>query len=319
MPHRTSRTPRAEHDAAVARRLQLLGQELAAVRAGPPSTVVPEPSEASEAPVDAWGLDGHTRVAVRDGPRDDPAPQGVGEEPRVVPRPGRHASRRPRGAALLPDTLQGRVALGPGALAVVAVVVALGLGVTAWWVVRSEPTPVAPVTPRPAEGLASPAVPPPAAGDELPEDGAGTATGTVTVDVAGRVRRPGIVVLDLGARVVDALERAGGARPGVDLAGLNLARVLVDGEQVVVGVPPPATGLPAGASAPPGAPTGALVDLNTADLVALESLPEVGPVTAQAILTWREAHGGFTAVSELLEVDGIGDATLATITPFVTV
>lgn len=206
----------------------------------------------------------------------------------------------------------------------VAVVVALGLGVTAWWVVRSEPTPVAPVTPRPAEGLASPAVPPPAAGEELREDGTtgpgtGTATGTVTVDVAGRVRRPGIVVLDLGARVVDALERAGGARPGVDLAGLNLARVLVDGEQVVVGVPPPATGLPAGASAPPGAPTGTLVDLNTADLVALESLPEVGPVTAQAILTWREAHGGFTAVSELLEVDGIGDATLATITPFVTV
>lgn len=309
MPHRTSRTPRAEHDAAVARRLQLLGQELAAVRAGPTSPVVADPPE------DAWELDDHTRVSVRDGPPVEVAT----EEPRVVPRPGRHASRRPRGAPLLPETLQGRVALGPGALAVVAVVVALGLGVTAWWVVRSEPVPVAPVTPRPAEGLVSPEAPPPAAGHEV-DDGA---TDTVTVDVAGRVRRPGIVVLDLGARVVDALERAGGARPGVDLAGLNLARVLVDGEQVVVGVPPPATGLPAGAGssagALPGAPTGALVDLNTADLVALESLPEVGPVTAQAILTWREANGGFTAVSELLEVDGIGDATLATITPFVTV
>lgn len=318
MPHRTSRTPRAEHDAAVARRLELLGQELAAVRDGPPSPVVADP------PGDAWGLDDHTRVSVRDGPPADPTPEG----PRVVPRPGRHASRRPRGTTMLPETLQGRVALGPGALAVVAVLVALGLGVTAWWVVRSEPTPVAPVAPQPAEGLASPAAPPPAAAQEVPEDASttgtagtetGAGTGTVTVDVAGRVRRPGIVVLDLGARVVDALERAGGARPGVDLAGLNLARVLVDGEQVVVGVPPPATGLPAGASAPPGAPTGALVDLNTADLVALESLPEVGPVTAQAILSWREANGGFTAVSELLEVDGIGEATLATITPFVTV
>ncbi len=146
-----------------------------------------------------------------------------------------------------------------------------------------------------------------------------TETETVTVDIAGKVRRPGIAVLEAGARVVDALRAAGGARPGVDLTDLNLARLLVDGEQIVVGIAAPAVGLPSGAASSTAAPTGALVDINTADQVALESLPEVGPVTAQAILAWRDANGGFTAVSELLEVDGIGDATLAAMAPFVTV
>ncbi len=127
-------------------------------------------------------------------------------------------------------------------------------------------------------------------------------------------------MLDAGARVIDALEAAGGARPGVDLTSLNLARLLVDGEQIVVGVAAP-TGV-AGAAAcrsHRAPPTGPLVNLNTADQALLETLPEVGPVTAEAILAWRTEHGGFTAVDELLEVDGIGDATLATITPHVTV
>lgn len=294
----SNRSPRAEHEAAVARRLQLLGEELAAVREGPVPLAPPD------------SVDTHTRVV--------PRPATEREEPPVVPTPGRHAARRPRSSSLVPETLRGRVALGPGPLAVVAVLVAVGLGLTAWWVVRSDPTPVAPVAPQPADGLVSPASPlPPVAGE--PTGASQTEAATVTVDVAGKVRRPGIVVLDAGARVVDALEEAGGARAGVDLGGLNLARLLVDGEQVVVGLPPPQTGLPAAAATSPGAPTGTLVDLNTADLVALESLPEVGPVTAEAILTWRDAHGGFTSVSELLEVDGIGEATLATITPFVTV
>jgi competence protein ComEA len=103
----------------------------------------------------------------------------------------------------------------------------------------------------------------------------------------------------------------------VDLGALNLAQVLTDGEQIVVGGPPVApTGVTAAASGAP--PTATLVDLNTADQTALESLPEVGPVTAQAILAWRTEHGGFSAVSQLLDVDGIGDATLAKLTPFVT-
>ncbi len=139
----------------------------------------------------------------------------------------------------------------------------------------------------------------------------------MTVDVEGKVRRPGIVVLDSGARVVDALKAAGGARPGVDLRGLNLARLLVDGEQILVGVPA-AVGLPA-AAVPTAPADGPLVNLNTAGQTELESLPDVGPVTAEAILAWRTEHGGFTSVDELLEVDGIGDATLATIAPHVTV
>ena len=94
--------------------------------------------------------------------------------------------------------------------------------------------------------------------------------------------------------------------------------MLVDGEQIVVGLPAAVTAPPAApvGGATPGAP---LVDLNTATTVELEALPEVGPVTAEAILAWRDQNGGFTAVSELLEVDGIGDATLASIAPFVTV
>jgi competence protein ComEA len=105
----------------------------------------------------------------------------------------------------------------------------------------------------------------------------------------------------------------------VDLTGLNLARPLVDGEQIVVGVAAP-TGV-AGATAPipPDAATGPLVNLNTADQALLETLPDVGPVTAEAIIAWRTEHGGFTAIDELLEVDGIGDATLADLTPHVTV
>ena len=133
------------------------------------------------------------------------------------------------------------------------------------------------------------------------------------------MRRPGIAVLDAGARVIDAIEAAGGARPGVDLTSLNLARLLVDGEQIVVGIAAPTGVAGAAAPIPPAATAGPLVNLNTADQALLETLPDVGPVTAEAIIAWRTEHGGFTAVDELLEVDGIGDATLATLTPHVTV
>ena len=241
-----------------------------------------------------------------------------------VPVPGRHASRRPRRllAAVVPETLRGRVALGPSQVAVLAVLVALGLAVTCWWVVRGGADEVvAPVLPTPAADLVSLS---PAAPSEVaatgPADSAAASgpAGSVTVDVAGKVRRPGIAVLDAGARVVDALKAAGGARPGVDLSGLNLARLLVDGEQILVGVPAP-VGLAASAVPSAGAPGGPLVNLNTASESELEALPEIGPVTAQAILAWRDEHGGFTSVDELLEVDGIGDATLGQLAPFVTV
>jgi competence protein ComEA len=87
-----------------------------------------------------------------------------------------------------------------------------------------------------------------------------------------------------------------------------------------VGVPPPVGAVGSVGAAPSaGMPSGALVNLNTATQAELETLPDVGPVTAEAILAWRSEHGGFSSVDELLEVDGIGDATLATIAPHVTV
>lgn len=161
----------------------------------------------------------------------------------------------------------------------------------------------------------------PAPGDPgVTPAGGASSSGELVVDVAGKVRRPGIVVLSPGARVADALEAAGGARPGVDLTPLNLARPLVDGEQILVGVEAP-TGPAASILATPeaGGTTGTLVNINTADQAELETLPEVGPVTATAIITWRETNGGFTSVDELLEVDGIGEATLAQVAPHVTI
>jgi competence protein ComEA len=140
----------------------------------------------------------------------------------------------------------------------------------------------------------------------------------LVVDVAGKVRRPGIVELPPGSRVIDAVRAAGGARPRADTAGINLARLLVDGEQIVVGLEPPTV---LGAIPPTGAPgtpsAVAPVNLNRATQVDLEALPGIGPVTATAILAWRSEHGAFTSVDELLEVSGIGDATLADISPYV--
>jgi competence protein ComEA len=290
----------------VSRRLALLSAELSAVRPPPPTpTPTPEPE---------W-WDEHTRIAA---PRQPP-PAPPASAPPPVPIPGRHAARRRRSstAGLVPSTLRGRVLLGPAQLAVVAVVVALGLALTTWWVVRADAQPDADVVAAPTAGLVSLA---PDGSEPAPVTGVGVPAtpATVTVDVAGKVRRPGIAVLDAGARVVDALEAAGGARAGVDVAGLNLARVLVDGEQILVGVPSP-PGVAAGVPATGGGPPTAMVNLNTADESQLDTLPEVGPVTAASILAWRDAHGGFTSVDELLEIDGIGEATLAKIAPHVTV
>lgn len=162
--------------------------------------------------------------------------------------------------------------------------------------------------------------------------GAGaTAAGRVTVHVVGEVESPGVVTLTSGARVDDALEEAGGATDEAELSGVNLARPLVDGEQVVVpgpgetAAPGPGVAVPGGAApgaGTPGAPgttPDALVNLNTADLATLETLPGVGPVLAQRIIDWRTEHGGFTSVEELGEVSGVGDKTYATLAPEVTV
>lgn len=138
-------------------------------------------------------------------------------------------------------------------------------------------------------------------------------TDPVVVHVAGLVARPGLYRLAGGARVADALAAAGGAVPGADLSTLNLARVLEDGEQLIVAAPRapgPASGAAPGAlgGAAAGAqrPDGKL-DLNRATAAELDALPGIGPVLAGRIVAYREQHGGFRSVRDLRRVQGIGE------------
>lgn len=140
-------------------------------------------------------------------------------------------------------------------------------------------------------------------------------TGEIVVDVAGHVQRPGIVTLPVGSRVHEAIEAAGGLAGAVDTTSLNLARKLVDGEQVLVGIAPVA---PAGAAGSPESAGGA-VNLNTATIDQLDELPGVGPVTAQSIVDWRTENGPFRSVDDLLEVRGIGEGTVGDLRDLVTV
>jgi competence protein ComEA len=141
---------------------------------------------------------------------------------------------------------------------------------------------------------------------------AAAAAKLLVIDVAGEVRRPGLYRLRSGARIDDAITAAGGPTSKAELDTVNLAAPIADGEQVVV----PgrgAAGAAAAAASPPAAgssPTAPL-DLNTATLEQLESLPGIGPVTAQKILDYRQAHGAFHSVTELQGVPGIGPAHMA--------
>ena len=235
----------------------------------------------------------------------------------------------------LPATLQGGAALSVAHLAVVVCALVAAVLATVWWVSRNDdggrgsalpvaaPSALVSVSPTDPGTSAPPAPASTVPGGAASAAGPGAApSGTVVVDVAGKVRRPGIATLPLGARVVDALEAAGGARRGVRLGSLNLARVLTDGEQVVVGVPAPpgvaASAAPAPTGSASGAGGGSMVNINTAGQTELEELPGIGPVTAQAILTFRSERGTFSSVDELLEVSGIGEATLADMAPYVT-
>ena len=180
--------------------------------------------------------------------------------------------------------------------ALAAVIAAIGV-----WRERPVPEP-APVLPLvTAAATAATGASPPSPPGPAPE---------VVISVVGRVPHPGLIHLPDGSRVADALAAAGGVVPGTDLMGLNVARRLADGEQLLVGVAPP-PGQPASnqVSGAPGAPQ--VVNLNTATLEQLDALPGVGTVTAQRILDWRAAHGRFTSVDQLRQVSGIGSARLA--------
>jgi competence protein ComEA len=163
------------------------------------------------------------------------------------------------------------------------------------FVLGAGTTTVAPLPPPPPQGAGVTGLP----------------AARVVVDVVGAVRRPGLYRLEHGTRIADAVARAGGATGKADLSMVNLAAPLADGEQVVVpkrGAAGAAAG--AGAAGAGAAPTTGPVHLSTATLEQLDSLPGIGPVTAQKILDYRAKHGAFTSVDELDAVPGIGPSRM---------
>ena len=143
-------------------------------------------------------------------------------------------------------------------------------------------------------------------------------TEELIVDVSGRVRKPGVYSLVKGSRAIDALNLAGGALPGVNLGDINLAHILFDGEQIIVGAPR-VTYSSGSRSAPKAkAPTASSpLSLNSATLAQLDTLPGIGPVMANRIFAYRKLNGPFTLLDDLKKVSGIGDATFAEISKLV--
>jgi competence protein ComEA len=225
----------------------------------------------------------------------------------------------PASAPTGPSAWVSKIRADPGRAGVVAlgVVGALALLVTVVTLIRDSPPAVVSAKLPPVEMVSS-AAPTSGAAAPGPAD-------PVVVSVVGLVHTPGLVTLPPGARIADALDAAGGALDGADVLGLNMARRVADGEQIVVGIgaPPgrptemgssivsePEPRSTGGTTGEKSAGTTGLVDLNAATVEQLDTLPGIGPVTAAAIIAWRDANGPFSSVDQLGDVDGIGPARL---------
>lgn len=234
-------------------------------------------------------------------PESTPYSAAAADEPATS---GQRLPRRAVAAGSPAAELRSRlVEFGREHLAAVVVVLLVGCAWTAYTLLQARSTPVA-VAAVPAV-VASPSPTP------TPEP-------QLLVHVLGAVRKPGLVELAPGSRVADAIEAAGGLTAKADPGELNLAAMVADGDQLVIGTSAEPGGEVRGSASGSGGASGSgKVSLNTATLEQLDTLPGVGPVTAQKILDWREAHGKFSAVAELQEVDGIGPKTFADIEPHV--
>lgn len=198
---------------------------------------------------------------------------------------------------------------------VIGVLLVLGLMTAGWLLLRARPVAVA----SPSEVVTVSSSTQTAASPTPTTSKAGS---KIVVHVLGAVRHPGLVRLPESSRVQDAIDATGGLTSRADPGELNLAQLLGDGQQLVIGTKTDPTGEvrdQPGSDGGSGAATTGKLDLNSASQPQLEELPGVGPVTAQAILTWRQQHGRFSRIEELQEVDGIGPKTYAKIAPRVRV
>ena len=256
----------------------------------------------------------HAADDAHDDAHDDAADEADGQ--RSWAPSGRHVASEP--------SQRWRLDLGRSAVGALLLVAALAAVIAAGVVLRGRPQEVAvPVldgraaaASEAATGTGDDGAPPAVEASGVPLPGgpepvaAAAPSGQVVVAVAGKVRTPGLVRLPAGSRVDDAVRAAGGPVDPAAVGLLNLARVLVDGEQVLVGVdPPPGSTQGAVAGGPPGAASsGGPLDLNAASASDLDALPGIGPVLAQRIVDWRTENGRFASVDQLREVTGIGEA-----------
>ncbi|MFD8700380.1 helix-hairpin-helix domain-containing protein [Kitasatospora purpeofusca] len=241
----------------------------------------------------------------------DPVADAVGEVP-----PGSPLAPGPPLPLGHPLMLERRAAVG----LLVLLLLAVGYGVQHFWLARPQPVEVPTVAVGPVAPTETPGAGLPGDGPGPPGGGpGGGAPAVVVVDIGGRVATPGIHTLPNGSRVADALRVAGGPLPGADTRSLNLARVLADGEQILVGEPDPQPAAGAGPGPPPAGPSKQPVSLNRATLEQLDTLPGVGPTLAQRIIAFRASHGGaFRSLEQLRQVSGVGERIYAELRPLLT-